>query len=110
MQEKLKAMTTSRKGYKLLTSEEYKQLQKEVVTWYNKGNTFESTWKHFCISNTFCRKLIMQSGNKTALKYMNTRKNKAYFFEWVEDTSREFCKLILSDSDMESEMNQILYK
>ena len=110
MQEKLKAMTTSRKGYKLLTAEEYKQLQKEVVTYYNSGKTFESTWKHFCISNTFCRKLILTSGNKTALKYMRQRTNRAYIYEWIEDKTREFKNLILNDSQMESEMNQILYK
>jgi hypothetical protein len=52
----------------------------------------------------------MTSNNKTALKYMRTRKNKAYFFEWVADETKSFCNLILSDSDMENEMNQILYK
>jgi hypothetical protein len=103
MQEKLKAMTQSRRGYKLLTSEEYNQLQKEVVTWYNKGNTFESTWKHFCISNTFCRKLILTSGNKTALKYMQSRQNRAYVYEFIEDVSREFSKLIINDNTISLE-------
>jgi hypothetical protein len=95
---KLKILRDSRKGYDSLSETEKAELQKAVVVFYNKSNTFESTWKHFCISNTFCRKLIMTSGNKTALKYMQSRQNRAYVYEFIEDVSREFSKLIINDN------------
>lgn len=107
---KLKILRDSRRGYDSLSETEKAELQKAVVVFYNKANTFETTYKHFFISPEFCRKLILTSNNKTALKYMKQRTNRSNIYEWIEDKTREFKNLILTDSQMDQEMNQILYK
>ena len=90
---------------KIKKQKEYLEFQKEVVTFYLKGNSIRKCVKHFRKDHITLGKILRDSNNPTVLDRFRSRKTDRYepFNPECERTK------ILTESEMELEMNFIIY-
>jgi len=90
---------------KIQKQNEYKKLQKEVVKYYLAGNSIRKCVIHFKKDHITLGNILRDSNNPTVLDRFRSRKTDKYepFNPEVERTK------ILTESEMEAEMNFIIY-